>query len=207
MPYNTFTLSKVKKDFNLAVDETRNLFAHIEPAPPSDFLKQALSEYVPLATVINTEKARSELIIAPVLVEVRRQTHNSISLFSGSAFDVDQEKGLSGYCDFILSASKEQIEITAPVMTIVEAKKEDLIAGIGQCIAAMVAAQMFNERSQNQIAIIYGAVTSGTVWRFLTLQENTVCIDLIEYYIDRVDRILGILLLPARENQPCFTSE
>lgn len=196
MPYNAFTLSKVKKDFNLIVDESRNLFAYVDPATPSDFLKQALAEYVPLATVINTEKARSELIIAPVLVEVKRQTQNRASLFSGTLFDVDSEKGLSGYCDFILSASREQIEITAPVVTIVEAKKEDLIGGIGQCIAAMVAAQIFNERAENQVNLIYGAVTSGTVWRFLTLQENTVCIDSIEYYIDRVEKILGILMLP-----------
>lgn len=75
-----------------------------------------------------------------------------------------------------------------------------MIAGIGQCIAAMVAAQMLNERAQNQIAVIYGAVTSGTVWRFLTLQENTVCIDSIEYYIDCVDSILGIFLLSTRVN-------
>lgn len=201
MAYNNFTLSKVKKDFGLAVDETRNLFVNVEPAIPSDFLKQALSEYVPLATAINTEKARSELIIAPVMAEVRRQTGNRVSLFSGSAFDVDGERGLTGYCDFILSASKEQLEITAPVVTVVEAKKEDLIGGIGQCIAAMVAAQMFNERAGNQIQTIYGGVTSGTNWRFLNIQSQTVCIDLIEYYIDRVENILGILLLPLRENQ------
>ena len=201
MAYNNFGLSKVKKDFGLAVDETRNLFVNVEPAIPSDFLKQALFEYVPLATAINTEKARSELIIAPVMAEVRRQTGNRVSLFSGSAFDVDGERGLTGYCDFILSASREQLEITAPVVTIVEAKKEDLIGGIGQCIAAMVAAQMFNERAGNPIQTIYGGVTSGTNWRFLTIQSQTVCIDLIEYYIDRVENILGILLLPSRENQ------
>lgn len=198
MAYNNFTLSKVKKDFSLTVNETRNLFAHVEPVTLSDFLKQALSEYVPLATAINTEKARSEWIIAPVMAEVRRQALNQISLFSGSAFDVDQERGLSGYCDFILSASREQFEITAPVMTIVEAKKEDLIGGLGQCIAAMVAAQIFNEKAGNQIKTIYGGVTSGTNWRFLTIQENTVSIDMIEYYIDRVENILGILLLPTQ---------
>lgn len=199
MPYNTFTLSRVKQDFRLIVDETRSLFAEVSPRNPSDFLKQALSEYVPLATAINTEKARSELIIAPVMAEVRRQTGNRVSLFSGSAFDVDGEKGLTDYCDFILSASREQLEITAPVVTVVEAKKEDLIGGIGQCIAAMVAAQLFNERAGNQVQTIYGGVTSGTNWRFLTIQSQTVCIDLVEYYIDRVEKILGILLLPMQD--------
>jgi len=196
MAYNQFSLSKVKKDFDLAVDETRNLFADVGAIAPSGFLQQALEEYIPLATVINTEKARSELIIAPVMMEVRRQTGNRVSLFSGSAFDVDQERGLSGYCDFILSASREQIEITAPVVTVVEAKKEDIIGGVGQCIATMVAAQIFNERVGNEINTVYGVVTSGTNWRFLTLAGAVVYVDLIEYYIDRVDKILGILLLP-----------
>lgn len=106
-----------------------------------------------MATAINTEKVRSELIIAPVLVEVRRQTQNRISLFSGSAFDVDQASGVTGCCDFILSASREQLEINAPVVTVVGAKKEDLIGGIGQCIASMVAAQIFNERAGNGVGI------------------------------------------------------
>ncbi len=197
MAYNQFSLSKVKKDFDLAVDETRNLFADVGAIAPSGFLQQVLEEYIPLATVINTEKARSELIIAPVMMEVRRQTGNRVSLFSGSAFDVDQERGLSGYCDFILSASREQIEITAPVVTVVEAKKEDIIGGVGQCIATMVAAQIFNERVGNEINTVYGVVTSGTNWRFLTLARAVVYVDLIEYYVNRVDKILGILLLPV----------
>ena len=39
----------------------------------SDLLRQTLQENVPLALDISTEKARSEFIIAPVLLEVRRQ--------------------------------------------------------------------------------------------------------------------------------------
>ena len=74
-----------------------------------------------IATAINTDKVRSELIVAPIMAEVRRQTGNRVSLFSGSAFDVDGGRGLTGYCDFILSASREQLEITAPVVTLVEA--------------------------------------------------------------------------------------
>ncbi len=198
MAYNNFTLSKVKKDFELTVDETQNLFSEVEAIAPSDFLKQSLDYYLPLATAINTEKARSEFIIAPILGEVRRQAHNRVSLFSGSEFNVDQTKGLSGYCDFILSASQEQIEITAPVFTIIEAKKENLTGGVGQCIAAMVAAQIFNERAGNEFEMIYGAVTSGTNWRFITLKRNNVFIDSIEYYINQVEKLLGILMQPMQ---------
>jgi len=92
-------------------------------------------------------------LIAPILTEVRRQVNYQISLFSGTDFNVDLEKGLIGYCDFLLSASKEQFFISAPVITIVEAKNENIIGGLGQCVAEMVAAQIFNQRQGIDIPV------------------------------------------------------
>jgi len=198
MAYNNFTLIKVKKDFELTIDETQNLFQGVESLAASDFLTQTLDYYLPLATAINTEKARSEFIIAPIMGEIKRRAKNRVSLFSGSEFNVDQAKGLNGYCDFILSASQEQFDITAPVFTIVEAKKEDIVGGVGQCIAAMLAAQLFNDNAGNKIKTIYGAVTSGTNWRFITLEKKAVWIDLVEYYIIQLEKILGILMYPIQ---------
>ena len=198
MAYSNFTLAKVKEDFGLTVDETQNLFADIEAVKPSEILTVTLQEYISLATAIGTEKARSEFLIAPILTEVRRQVNYQISLFSGTDFNVDFEKGLLGYCDFLLSASREQFFISAPVITIVEAKNENIIGGLGQCVAEMVAAQIFNQKKEIDIPVIYGVVTSGTAWRFLTLSENTVSIDLVEYYINQVETILAILLSPIQ---------
>lgn len=198
MAYSNFTLAKVKEDFDLTVDETQNLFADVEGVKPSDILSVTLQEYIPLATAIGTEKARSEFLIAPILSEVRRQLNYQISLFSGTDFNVDIEKGLIGYCDFLLSASREQFFISAPVITIVEAKNENIIGGLGQCVAEMIAAQIFNQRKGIDIPVVYGVVTSGTTWRFLTLSETNVCIDLVEYYINQVDKILGIILKPIQ---------
>ncbi|MFP4121160.1 MAG: hypothetical protein ACOC07_05555 [Coleofasciculus sp.] len=198
MAYSNFTLSKVKEDFGLTVDETQNLFADVEGVKPSDILSVTLQDYIPLATAIGTEKARSEFLIAPILSEVRRLLNYQISLFSGTDFNVDIEKGLIGYCDFLISASREQFFISAPVITIVEAKNENIIGGLGQCVAEMVAAQFFNQRQGIDIPVIYGVVTSGTAWRFLTLDETNVCIDLVEYYINQVDKILGIILKPIQ---------
>jgi hypothetical protein len=139
-------------------------------------------------------------LIAPILAEVRRQLSYRIALFSGTEFNVDPSQGLQGFCDFILSASEEQLYIDAPVMTIVEAKREDIIGGLGQCVAEMVAAQQFNEKKGQPIAKVYGAVTSGTNWRFLVLEWNRVAIDSPEYYVSQIDRILGVLLLPFQIN-------
>jgi hypothetical protein len=195
MSYSDFKLNQLVKDFNLILQESTDWFAAVPAVKPSTTLVDLLQEQVDLAVAINTEKARSELIIAPVLMEVRRQYKATVSLFSGSDFTVDPDKGLTGTCDFILSKNPEQLFIRYPVMTIVEAKNENLKSGLAQCIAAMIAAQIFNQQENNDTPIIYGAVTIGTTWRFLSIENNTVKIDLSEYYIQRdLEKILGILV-------------
>ncbi|WP_338043178.1 MULTISPECIES: hypothetical protein [Okeania] len=188
-----------KTNFELTLEENQDLFAQIKPVKPSEILTTILREYIPLATAINTEKARSELLISQILADVRRQLNYRISLFSGTEFNVEAELGLQGYCDFLLSFSPEQYFITAPVITIVEAKNENIIRGLGQCVASMVGAQFFNQRADNPVKVIYGAVTTGTNWKFLTLEEKIVRIDVGEYYVKEIDKILGIILEPFRE--------
>ncbi|MBD2014387.1 hypothetical protein H6F96_10425 [Microcoleus sp. FACHB-53] len=200
MAYSDFTtLSKVRTTFNLTIDETTRLFPDVAPIEPSDYLKTTLNEFLPLANAINTEKARSELIIAPVLLEVRRHFSFQIGFFSGTDFNVDPKVGLSGYCDYILTASKEMYEIYAPVVTLVEAKNENIKSGLGQCIAEMVAAQRFNQQRETAIDTIYGAVTTGMIWKFLKLVNQTAFIDLDDYFIKEIDQVLGILSAPLSQ--------
>ncbi|GBE92028.1 hypothetical protein NCWK1_1781 [Nostoc cycadae WK-1] len=167
---------------------------NILPIQISDILINTLEETTELALAINTEKARSEMIITPILLEVRRSADCQISLFSGTDFNVDTDKGLNGYCDFVISRSKEQLTINAPVIIIVEAKNENIKNGLGQCMAAMLAAQIFNEREGNNIKTIYGAVTTGDIWKFLQLEGTNLFVDLYNYYIKELNKILGILI-------------
>ena len=57
----------------------------------------------------------------------------------------------------------------------------------------MVAAQLFNIAKGKEIPVIYGCVTSGKLWQFLKLEDRDVTIDVNEYQITPVERILGIL--------------
>ncbi|NMF56747.1 hypothetical protein [Pseudanabaena yagii] len=196
MAYSDFTLARVKEDLGLLIKEGESLFAEVEPVTPSDYLRETLKRAESFVTLVNTEKVRSEFLIAPVLGEVRAQLQPSVSLFSGTEFNVDVSLGLQGFCDFILSKSSEQIDITAPVIAIAEAKNESIRSGLGQCIAEMFAAQIFNQRHGQPCDRIYGAVTTGSLWRFLILKDNIVYIDQPEYFIGNVDKILGILMLP-----------
>jgi len=193
MSYSDFTLAKVKKDFDLITVEKMDIYSNIAELECSTLLTEILRYNLPLALASNSGKARSEMIIAPILVDLRRQLQERVNLFSGIEFDVDKDKGLNGLCDFIISESPEQLFVSAPVITLVEAKKENIMAGLGQCVAEMLAAQIFNEREGNNIPVVYGAVTSGTNWKFLKLDGKVIEIDLSEYYLKDVNKILGIL--------------
>ncbi len=204
MAYSDFkTVNQVKAQFDLGISLI-NLFPHIEPVEPSEYLKITLKRNLQVAFDNDTEKARSELIIAPLLIEVREMFNGKISLFSGRDFNVDSTQGLNGFCDYILSASEFTLEIEAPVLTIVEAKNESTNVGLGQCIAEMVAAQRFNQVRDKITQSIYGAVTTGRIWRFLQLSAQTVLIDNEELVIEdaedvNVSKILAILAEPIKQ--------
>ena len=193
MAYSDFTLKDLKKKFNLTLIETAGVFQDISPRKPSSILESILQDNIPLALAVNTEKARAELLISPILVELRNQMNKEISLFSGVDFTVDPSLGLNGVVDFLISRSPEQLMIESPVTVLVEAKKENLNAAIPQCIAEMIAAQKFNEIQENVIPAINGVVTTGSAWKFLRLEGTTVTLDLNEYYIPPVNKVLGIL--------------
>ena len=192
MAYSDFTFEKLQTDLQVIINEA-NLYSSVKPIDISKVLEEVLNENVPLGLTINTEKAKSELIISPILVELRKILDHKISLFSGIEFNVDPGKGLNGVCDFMISASSTQILLTAPIIQIVEAKNENIKSGIPQCVAEMCAAQIFNERKNILLPIVYGIVTIGSSWKFMQLEGNKVTIDSMEYFIDNTGKILGIL--------------
>ncbi|OUL27219.1 hypothetical protein BV378_11260 [Nostoc sp. RF31YmG] len=194
MPYSQFSIDKVKQDFHLKTVEGVRFFPEsIEKIVPSQRL-QGILEDLPWAIAVDTEKARSEVIINPVLLEVRRIFNSTISVFSGEEFNVDASVGLNGVCDFLISRSSEQLTVEAPAIVIVEAKKSDLKSGLGQCIAEMVAAQRFNQAREQPLTTIYGTVSSGTQWRFLKLEGQIITIDLMDYFLPPIEQILSFFV-------------
>jgi len=194
MSYSDFNLRQVQNDFGLEISEQFGFFSKNKVAEISDYFVETLKENIPLAISMNTEKAKSELIISNVLIEVRKIFDRKISFFSGVEFNVDKEKGLNGYCDFLISLSSEQLFVKSPVIALVEAKNENMIGGLGQCIAEMVASHIFNQNEGNDVPVIYGAVTTGVAWKFIKLVDNLVYIDLKDYSLEETpERVIGIL--------------
>ena len=193
MAYSSFTLSQVSRTFQLETIRRRGIFADIEPVAPSEHLTAALERKLPFAVAMGTEKAKSELIVADILVELCLHFADRVSLFSGIDFNVDATNGLMGVCDFLVSLSPQAFEVEAPAIILVEAKRDSLTDGLGQCVAEMVAAQRFNADAGNDIPCVYGATTSGTEWLFLKLEGQALSIDMVTYHISQCGKLLGIL--------------
>lgn len=193
MSYSDFTFADLKNKFQLSLVEVTGLFSNFPVRHPEPWLVSLLEQTIPLASAINTEKARSEFIIAPLLLELKNIFKNQISLFSGTEFNVDASLGLTGRIDFLFSRSSEQLFIEAPIAVVVEAKNENLNAGIPQCIAELIAASRFNEQQGNITFPLYGVVTTGSLWKFVQVEENKVTVDLNEYPLKPIEVILGIL--------------
>ena len=194
MVYADFNLNQIEDHFNINLDEKSRLFPNEHKTVLRPEFLALLDELVPLALSVSTEKARSELIIAPVLLELWRMTDQKIGFFSGVQFDVDEAQGLAGFCDYILTRTPRQLFVEAPVLMLVEAKNEDMKRGYGQCLAEMLAAQKFNAADGHEGEKVYGAVTTGERWKFLELQGAVARIDSEDYYLDQIGEIMGIML-------------
>lgn len=189
MSYTDFDIPKVEKELGLKV-KNRILSWQIEFIEPVNWLVEALIRGGETALV--SEKARSEFLVAPVLLAVREITENRVQVFSGQTLNVDVNLGLTGECDFILSKTEPTPILREPIMAVVEAKKNDIELGLGQCIAQMVAARIFNLRKGNDFKEIFGCVTTGETWQFLKLEETEVIVDTNRFFISEIGKILGV---------------
>ena len=192
MAFADFAFPQVGLDLGLSIQEA-DLFSAVAALPLREEFLAALAEGADVALAINTEKAKSEFIIAPLLLELRRMMGGAIGLFSGVELEGDPDKGLNGICDFILTKEPHQFFLRAPLVAIVEAKNDNLRNGLGQVIAATYAAELYNQRAGRPLPTVFGVVTTGSAWKFLRLDQSVLSLDVKEYYIDNAGKILGVL--------------
>jgi hypothetical protein len=190
MSYSEFTLESIERQLGVMTQEA-TLFPSIPTAQVPDWLPGWLARGTRLALI--SEKARSEFIVVPILLAARELSGDQFAIYSGQRLDVDQEKGLVGECDFILAIGPALPPLHAPIMTVVEAKKNDIEVGLAQCIAQMVGASKFNEAAGHAPSPVYGCVTTGETWQFLRLADRKAVLNRDRYYLDNVGGILGVL--------------
>jgi len=188
MSYSDFTLESVATKLGITTQQ-ENLFPDLTPTAVPAWLIETFGKGTQLALI--SEKSRSEFIVVPVLLTSRELSNGQLAIFSGQRLDVDASAGLVGECDVILAIAPPIPPLRAPIATIVEAKKNDVEAGLGQCIAQMVAARRFNEAAGRANSPVFGCVTTGEVWQFLRLREQIAMVDKRRFYLDDVGRILA----------------
>jgi hypothetical protein len=198
MAFADFSLESAVQRFELTLLPRADLFADVQAMQIPPILQAVLERWVPQALEVNTDKARSELIIAPILMEAMHLAGQDLGVYSGVSLDVDRERGLFGRCDFLLGRRSGPFLLGSPLLTVVEAKNEDIPGNLGQCVAEMVAVRLLNERKGHPIAIVHGSVTTGAEWLFLQLQGNAVTFDLRERFLGDAGRIVGYLAAIGR---------
>jgi len=189
MAYSDFTLQKLKKEFGIH-NVVEKLFDTIQPVVPSDWLNDTLSKTTKVRA--RTEKAKSETIVFPILIEIKERNNNFIAIFSGDTLVADDERGLKGECDFIITKDNKSYSINYPIMQVVEAKRHDIDLGIPQCAAQMVGAKIYNEQNETDLDIVFGCVTTGDEWLSLKLENNRLYIDQRKYYLVELGELLAI---------------
>jgi hypothetical protein len=168
-----------------------SLFSNIPNITPTDWLVTTLAINHKIPS--DSEKAKSELFISPILTNITLQNPTKLTYFSGYQFNVDSKRGLKGFCDYLICQKYNAAFIESPLVAVVEAKyNQDLADAMPQCIAEMFAAQLFNERKQKTVKTIFGAVTNGYEWLFVKLEQDTATIDIERYGLNNLPQLLGV---------------
>ena len=187
MPYSQFTSESALTAFGLALRRVP-LHVGLAPAAVPAWLPDTLARGARQALV--SEKSRSEFIVAPVLLAAQESTGDRVAVFSGQRLDVDGPRGLSGECDFILALDASVPVMLTPIAAVVEAKKNDIDVGLGQCIAQLVGAREYNA-ARGGPRTLFGCVTTGEAWQFLRLEGDAVELDAGRLYLDNLGGILA----------------
>ncbi len=114
-------------------------------------LKAHLDAILPHANLTH-ETARREFLIAPVLMEVVRETGADIKL----EYPLEVEERLKGTLDYLLRGDH--------TFLVVEAKQGDLQKGFNQLAVELIALDRWADDSPEPR--FYGAVSMGNVWQF-----------------------------------------
>lgn len=188
MAYSKFTLDLIEEKFGIK-NEMKMLFGEMPKIAPSDWLKTALQ--IAQELPIKSEKAKSESIVFPLLVELRNRNNKYFTIHSGDFLTADKGRGLDGECDFILAKDIQTFNINYPIFQLLKAKKHDTALSVPQCAAQMLGAKIFNEKKGIYLPCVYGCVTTGKDWLFMKL-EDKIYIDKKNYSIERIDELLGV---------------
>lgn len=118
---------------------------------------------------LSSEQARRELLVAPIITDLCYYTHSQLRI----EYPLVVNDWLKGNLDYLVRANT--------MFLVVEAKNDDLTRGFTQLSAELIALEQWSSLGENSgkdtgPSILYGAVTTGDVWKFGQLHRNKKCI-------------------------------
>ncbi|TAE17896.1 MAG: hypothetical protein EAZ95_05680 [Bacteroidetes bacterium] len=190
MGYSNFKNFKQTLE-KLHLEETDEmLFPVIEPVAPSEWLLQTLA--VAKRLPLTNEKSKSERVISPILAEVAIYFEQKFTMFSGEDLTVDASQDLSGECDFFFAQHPRKSVMQAPIVTFIAVEYYALKSAVAQCTENMQLAITFNEQKGKPTPFVYGCAVTGDVWKFLKLEKGKITLDIENYYLNELPKLLGI---------------
>jgi len=120
-------------------------------------LKQRIEDILPFISLSN-ETARRETLVSPILLEVIRYCHCQMRI----EYPLNINNRLKGNLDYLLILKNNFL--------VIEAKNDDLTRGFTQLAVELIA---FDNWSIIDNPILYGAVSIGNIWQFVTLHRES----------------------------------
>jgi len=192
--FSSFTPMAAMKQLNL--QELSLWSVTITPKPPSPFFQQRLErlECFDLQTVEESKK-----LLIDAICEEAIQPFKRLRIWKGANLEGDRA---SGYVDYLIAERKRYLE--APMLCVIEAKKDDFEQGLAQCLVEMAACQSVNRQLGKDINI-FGIVTNGATWTFYQLTITGQVYETTPHAIGDLEVVLGWLYYIFQECEKHLT--
>lgn len=153
------------------------------PSTPIDpvALQQRISQNLTFVD-LTSETARREVMIAPILLELCRLTQAKLKI----EYPIAVNDQLKGTLDYYMQSQQ--------ALLVVEAKNADLSKGFTQLAVELIA---LDQWTTLEVPVLYGAVTTGDIWKFgrLDRQGRSIEQDINLYRVPAdLGELLGILV-------------
>jgi hypothetical protein len=188
LTFSKMTWEILEEKYGILPTLGRSLFEGCAPVEPTAVLVENLRRG--RRSRLANERAKAYRLVDPVLAELEMLRAGKISSIPEMDLEIKDVEGLCGNPDFIISASPTYKVV--PIIAIVEAKKDDMDAGLPQCAAELYASYLLNKGRPGRL---YGCVTFGTDWKFLCFHGDSRKVDVDDdiYFISEPAKLLGVL--------------
>lgn len=163
---------------------------NVDPIPLSDFFKERWQRLKRNFDLESYEESKKLLIDA--LCDEALNPLQHLKIWKGAQLEGEQA---AGFVDYIIAERKRYI--TAPLLCIIEAKKDDFEQGLAQCLVEMESCRWQNsqqsQKTQHSPIDIFGIVTNGEGWRFYRMVTPQTVYETSLYSTGDMERLLGRL--------------